>query len=364
LSRFRPHIFVPALSVYIPSILDTLIGPSPALRVAAAHALGGFVIGITDPSLDSESLITNISPTIQSALTQREPSEKMFTTVPRALNTALRSQSASHPGLSPYWAISAIASLIILAGPALLVDRHLLMVFRSFLETGTYGKLRVRTASLALWGPLVWTWLKWRHSDYLIAAGESTDNEELDNVKSMFSELLKSTAHTSCGPAFIGALLGPTSGSCKRLDLIQCLLQIGDMASKCGSSTELAIQFLERLVDVKEAKEAEQSSDTWNEDFVEKLIPRRLLSVAPGLLSQEVTAPHLHAILSSLPRIDDVRPLSMEERNLPSVWMRTKDAWLKCIEQLSFSPDDLSVPVRSISYFVAHLSDWFVFRTV
>ncbi|KAH8113541.1 hypothetical protein DFH11DRAFT_1599209 [Phellopilus nigrolimitatus] len=336
LSLFKPEIFIPGFEAHLSSVLENLLAPSHALRVQAAHALGGFVQGITQPGVDSDDLLRDISPRVAHFFSLNSPSS-----ICRTLGAALRTTEPAHHGQGPFWAISVLTSFIILFGPALLKDRQLFMNFRATIDFGLNSKKKVvRAATSTLWGPLIWVWQKWRGSVSVSKKDEEGEDDaaEREEVKAYFSQMLRSTTHLPIGISFIGALLGGSHSTCQRQDLLMAFYNLGSSAKQGGDSTPRALELLDRLINSREDGEFYTG---WSNRFLTKLIPSPLLSVSPGLLTTEMGGPALGQLVESImahqPNYDDVRPLADEERRLPSVWTRAKDAWIMCLEQLEMS---------------------------
>ena len=342
MSIYKPAIFVPALAIYLTAVIDLLIAPSCVLRVLAAHALGGYALAITNLDHDFTELLNDLSPVVQNAFLERVPEEKSETTLLRALRTAIKSPTTVHPGQGPFWAISVLASIIILVGPALLKDPALIILLKNLIQGGMQTKRKVvRGVTENLLGPLIWSWSTWRHSRHLQSADDSLDLEDQEEAKASFQKLLQLLTKQPIGSVFIGSLMGPNQQSCRQQDLLHAIYHTGEMASMGGYAAERALQILDRLVN---AREDESFYNSWEKKFVGNLIPPILFSVAPGLLTVEVGSPLITAITNSLPKVDDIRPLSLEERRMKVVWLRARDAWMSCLGQLSLPTNDPSPP--------------------
>ncbi|THH07269.1 hypothetical protein EW145_g3491 [Phellinidium pouzarii] len=344
LSLYKPAIFVPGFELYLASILDNLIAPSCVLRVQAAHALGGFVLGIMQPGLDFDDLLRTISPRVVEFFLRKEAGPNSQSIIVRTLRASLRASEPTHHAQGPFWAISVLASLVVLFGPALLKDSQLLEVFRATIDISLRTKKKVvRMMSSTLWGPLIWVWQKWRGSVDILGKDEDTEQEvaEREKVKTCFSHMLRLTTHLPIGLSFISALLGDSHASCQRQDLLMALFELGVIARRGSDMTSRAIVLLDRLIN---AREDSEFFENWSSVFLGKLIPISLLSVSPGLLTTDMNSPGLisavDTIVSQQPNIEDVRPLSDEERRLPIVWTRAKDIWIGCLEQLQLQEDE------------------------
>lgn len=319
------------------------------MRVLAAHALGGYALAMADREHDFTELMSNLSPVIQNAFLEKEPADKTSVTLVHAIRIAFRSPLTVHAGQSPLWAVSVLASIIILIGPALLKDGVLIAQLKTLIQGGLCSTSKVRHATESLLGPLVWSWRKWRHSSHLYNADERRGSEEIEEVKSSFQKLLGLMTMSPVGTIFVGSLLGGSQESCQQQDRLHAIYHTGLMGDKGGYSTERALAILDRLVN---AKEDDAFYTSWESKFVDKLTPPLLFSVAPGLLTVEAGDPLLKSFASVLPKVDDIRPLSSEERQMKQVWIRSRDAWMTCLRQLSLSADDPSPPPDVVDIWV------------
>lgn len=352
MSLYRPAIFVPIFHVYLTTLLEALLVPSCALRVLAAHALGGFVLSITRSGNDFKDLLLDASRTASDFFLRKEPETTSQSTILRALRTALRTTEPTHHAQGPFWAISVLASMVVLLGPSLMKDRQLLVAFRGTIDIGLKAKKRiVRAITSTLWGPLIWVWQTWRwsmdnQSEYMDEQDDSASESE--KVRACFSTMIRMTTHLPIGVSFIGALLGNCHTSCRREDLLLALYELNASARQGGESTQRALELLDRFAN---SREDADFYERWTESFLGKLVPRQLLSVSPGLLTLDTTAlalkPTIESIIAAQPTYTDVRPFSDEEKCVPGVWTRLKDAWISCIEQLEMSENDV-IPVSSI----------------
>ncbi|KAL5524821.1 hypothetical protein ACEPAF_9967 [Sanghuangporus sanghuang] len=345
LSIYRPVIFIPILHIYLTTLLESLLTPSNVLRVLAAHALGGFVLGLIQAKDDFEDVLLEISPVVSEFFLRKTPQENSQTTILRTLRTALRNAEPSHHAQGPFWATSVLASLTVLLGPALLRERQLLVEYRATIDIGLKARKRIVRAIIStIWGPLIWVWQRWRASVNEVSVDsddQSEDASEQEKVKKCFSAMLRMTVHLPVGIAFIGALLGEHHDNCRQDDLHFALFQLGMSARQGGESAQRALELLDRLVN---SREDEGFYEHWTENFLEKLVPSSLLSVSPGLLTVDISvvalSPVVESIVAVQPSPVDVRPLADEEKCAPGVWTRIKDAWILCIEQLEMSEND------------------------
>lgn len=347
LSLYKPSIFVPGMEHYISSVLEGLLAPSCALRVQAAHALGGLSMAIARSGSEFDDFIRNVSPCVVDFFLRKD-NEGSTTTILRTLRTTLRTSEPIHHAQGPLWAISVLASLIVLFGPALLRNYELLTTFRDITTVGIKSKkLAFRTAVTALWGPLIWTWQKWRNTPDINELTECGSEQELEAVKIEFSQLLMKMNHTPIGVLLYGTMLGDSHETCQRMDMLQIFVQLAETVRRHkGELTSAVLAVLERMVNTREDDEFYAG---WLKKNQKRLIPQQLFSVSPGLLTTEmnmtVLGPMVENIVMQMSNVDDIRPLAEEERCLKPVFGKALDVWDACLEQLQLCENE-PVPVR------------------
>ena len=274
-------------------------------------------------------------------------------TILKTLRTTLRTSEPVHHAQGPLWAVSVLASLTVLFGPELLRNYELLTTYRDILTIGTKSKKHAfRTAITTIWGPLIWTWQKWRNTPDINELTEFQTEHELESVKTEFSQLLMKMNHTPIGVLMYGTMLGDSHENCQRMDLLQVFVQLADTVRRHkGELTSAVLAVLERLVNTREDNEFHAS---WLGKCQKRLIPQQLFSVSPGLLTTEmnlaVLGPMVESIIIQMSNVDDIRPLADEERCLKQVFGKALDVWDACLEQLQLTEHE-SAPVCCMAFF-------------
>lgn len=347
---YQPSTFVPAFIDLLPSILSNLLAPTLALRTQACHALGGFVIGCT--SIPQSYLHTRISSHVATYLTTMPPVNKNASPVKtspdppivRTLRTTLGATEPLHVAQGPVWALSVIASLVVLLGPALCSDVKLTRVISALLALSMQHK----KSSVRALGCLMWRCVSWVYFQPALPGdedGESEVDQEQGNspirakqaaVRETYWKLVKSVVDLSAGVATIAGLVGDESNGDDGLRRTLVLLKL--MIVKGGQTCSDAIETVKRLVSL-------ETSDTeWN---TSKLIPHSLFSAIPGLLTVEFKG-LVHAvrpIFDQTPTFEDIRSLTREEISKDWVFEGLVEIWrdaLGCLEMF----DEAETPVR------------------
>lgn len=334
LSQYQPDIFVPGFASIISPVLELLLAPQLTLRVQAAHALGGLVLGITKRDQD-RAVLDTIASAVSDFVLRREPlpGSQPGTTIIRTLRATLKSITAVHHAQGPFWALSVLASLIVLAGPELLRDRRLLMEFRAVLELGLSQKKILKVLTASLWGPLLWVWRARGDADESDENLSDTEETEREQARAHFRKVLQMSASLPNGVAFAAALLNNGPQSTTPANVLTMLVDLDASARAGGADTDYALGVLERLTAPADIF-PEEFFANWAAEFDLKLLPRPFFAVSPGLLTTEFDqiSPIVQEMLAHQPGLADMRPLMGEERRITRVWVMLKDAWVHCIE--------------------------------
>lgn len=395
LCTHHPESFVPAFlsSEFLPALLETLIAPALALRLHAAHAVGGLALAITqfETCVELRRALNLISPTVMEFFLRKQPAADLGsqTTILRAIRSVLSNQfsdsSMSHHAQGPFWGLSVLLSLIILLGPATMTQLTVLKELKEALDLGLKNKKRcVRMIATSCWGGLAWTWRTWRHclpSEESMVDPESEGDAQRSlqsaqakarilRARETFEKVLCLFSSGTFGISIVGILLGhPTGESISRSeqqDIIRALGYLEKSGRDGGDSTPRVLDALDRLVNARGVEVVGADADEdWEGNFAAKLAPRSMLSVYPGILSTDLTpffqtagqpsspggaaslSAMIEAIVKQQPNVEDLRAFSEAERKNGLVWKRTRDVWLGCIEWLQLGVDE-AVPVSLI----------------
>ena len=304
-------------------------------------------MAIARSGAEFDNFLRDVSPTVAEFFLRNDSDAgKHQPTILKTLRTTLRTSEPVHHAQGPLWAISVLASFTVLLGPALLRNYELLTTYRDVVCISFKSKkLIFRSAIAMLWGPLIWTWRKWRGTpDISRLDGEEPD--ELEVVKEEFSQLLMRMNHTPVGILLYGTLLGDSDKTCSQMDLLHVFVQLADTVRRYkGDLTSAVLAVLERLLNTREDDEFHAN---WEEKCQMRLIPQQLFSVSPGLLtadmSTNVLGTMIENIVTQMSRIDEMRPLSEEEKRSRPIFTKALDVWNACLEQLQLAENE-GIPV-------------------
>ncbi|KAG0704222.1 hypothetical protein DFH29DRAFT_912360 [Suillus ampliporus] len=336
LSVYQPSTFVPAFTELLPSILANLLAPTLLLRTQACHALGGFVLACV--SIPQSSLHVRISKAVATFLTTppRSSSPRKTPTKPsldpiivRTLRTTLNALEPQHAAQGPVWALSVIASFIVLLGPAVYMDIKLTRVISALLQLAVRNKKSsVRGLACVTWRCVAWAYFRSPPSTVSNDENDVQDSNDRDVelLRENYWKLLKSITDMGAGVSTVAALLGHDAEDedrlRKALTLVKTMIRKGGQT--CGDGMEIA----RILVNF------ENTGENWS---MNKLLPHSLFSSNPGLLTAEykTLAGAVRPIMEECPQMSDVRSLTRDELSCGWVFDELIHIWrsgLACLE--------------------------------
>jgi hypothetical protein len=349
----------------IQPILDTLMSPIPPLRIAAAHALGGLVIGIESSKMEfGESILQETAPVVAEFIVGSQKSRNtpsnmnlrlnlssspekenktIFSPIVTTLKTAIKCTELTSHAQGPYWALCVLASFIVLGGPALHTNPRLIGTVYHLLQCGIKTRKRaIRAMTSTLWGPLLWNWRRWK--DELTPDDSSSDEYARDwnRARYTFWKTLQVGAALPTGHAFFASLLGSEEAECSEEDLALLFEEVKNVVKIGGDTTIGMLDMLEKML-TPTTNAVFPPPDTWNRTFTSKLLPNALFSVTPGLLTTDTAASIIQAvefIMCSIPDIFDVRPLTNVEKRRVGVWKTCKEVWVESLRHLALETDE------------------------
>ncbi|KAG2037799.1 hypothetical protein BDR03DRAFT_896321 [Suillus americanus] len=344
LSMYQPSTFVPAFTELLPSILTNLLAPTLLLRTQACHALGGFALACV--SIPQSSLHVRISKAVAAFLTttQRSSSPRKTPTKPsldpiivRTLRTTLNALEPQHAAQGPVWALSVIASFIVLLGPAVYLDVRLTRIISALLQLAVRNKKSsVRGLACVTWRCVAWSYFRPPPSTGSNDKDDVQDvnDKDVELLRENYWKLLKSITDMGAGVSTVAALLGDDSEDedrlRKTLTLVKAMIKKGGQT--CGDGMEIArilVSF-------------ENTGENWT---MNKLLPHSLFSSNPGLLTAEykTLASAVRPILEECPQMSDIRSLTRDELSCSWVFDDLIHIWrsgLGCLEL----PEDSGTP--------------------
>ncbi|KAH7921313.1 hypothetical protein BV22DRAFT_1132369 [Leucogyrophana mollusca] len=350
LSIYQPSTFIPAFTELLPSILANLLASTLVLRTQACHALGGFVLGSI--ALPPSYIHTRISNMVSTFLTtpststspRKSPSNPSDPVIIRTLRTTLNAVEPAYCAQGPVWALSVLASFIVLLGPAVCTDVQLTRIVSALLQLSMRNKKSsVRGLACLLWRCVAWSYFR---SPLVRSSEEEGEDEREDDVdekeanlaRDNFWRLVKSVVDMGAGVSTVAALLADCDDEdrlMKALALVKAMIKKGGQT--CGDGMEIVKLFVS----------FEASEEAWH---INKLLPPSLFSASPGLLTADFTslAASVKPIFEECPQLSDVRSLTREELSKDWVFDEVVDIWRSGIGCLEI-PDDSGTPSEIIA---------------
>lgn len=357
MSLHQPTTFIPAFAELLPSILANLLAPTLGLRTQACHALGGFVLGCV--SLPSSSLHVRISSIVSTFLTTSAATSPRRSSVKpaaepgiiRALRTTLNTIDPQHVAQGPVWALSVLASLIVLLGPLVCTDVRLDRIVSALLTLAMRNKKSsVRALASLLWRCVTWAYLRPPLELYPEGGGSHEvvgGEQDTQLARESYWKLVKSVVDMGTGVSTVAALLGDDWDDEDRLR--KALRLVKAMINKGGQTTLDAIDIAKILVDY------ENTGRPWS---INKLLPHSLFSSNPGLLTADykTLSTAVKPIFDECPQVNDIRPLTRDQLSRDWVFNELIEIWRATLGCLKLS-DDRSLPVRFISLYNSSLTN-------
>lgn len=358
LSIYQPSTFVPAFTELLPSILSNLLAPTLALRTQACHALGGFVLGVT--AVRRSYLHTRISRAVSTfIMTVPPPLKRASATAPpspiksndsiivRTLRTTLQGTEPSHVAQGPVWALSVLASFVVLLSAELYANIKLARTIYGLLSIAIrHKKSSVRALACMVWRCVTWVYIQPPLPPHPDEESEVEPDEDpimaKETAREHFWKLLKSVVDLQAGVTTIAGLLGSEDSNEDALKRSFSLLRL--MMDKGGRTCHDAVETLQQMVSL------EEPSGEWDSN---RLLARSLFSSMPGLLSVEFTnlAQVVQPMYSDTASILDVRPLTGNEMTKDWVFDELIELWKYSIHMVEMF-EEAEVPVSRVLFLV------------
>lgn len=379
---FYPPIFVPAFSDILPSVFAQLLAPTVALRLQACHALGGFAFGLA--SLPPSAVHSRVAGLVALYLTKAPlgtPSKKPASPtkdplIIRTLRTTLAATEPKHPAQGPVWALTLLASFIIMLGSQVFLDERVTKVITVMLGLAMrHPKSSVRALVCLIWRCM--TWAYFRPLPVKLSMPDDEDDEDTaveeeleytDEEKEQLRrhlvanwKVMRTVLDMGAGVSTVCALLG--SGTTAAFDaeegLERALALLKEMACKGASTCKEALDALAALVCSAAAGTTtsvfdvpESLDDDWEWNPM-KLLPLGLFSANPGLLTVEygALAQNVRPLFSDCAHVEDVRTLSRDELSMDWVFDAVIEIWKQGLGSFVCTWDS-ELPVRFVLAFM------------
>lgn len=349
LAIFQPATFLPAFLPLMPSILSNLLAPTLALRTQASHALGGLVIGLISLPVTpiTHTMHGRISETVSDFLTAPTSPTKSKLSSPskdpviiRTLRTTLQATDPQQAAQGPVWALTVLASLIVLLGSRLYTDLRLSKNITALLSlTMRHKKSSIRGLGCLVWRCFTWVWFQRPFADE--DDGEGCE-EKSQQTRETYWRVVKSCVDVGAGVATIAALLHDDTNmededaTFRRvLEVMKCMIKKGGQT--CGE----AMDILKNFVTFDPSVESD-----WTHN---KLLPHSLFSALPGVLTAEYKSlvGAVKPIFEQCPQLEDVRALTREEVAKGWLFDELVEIWRKGLAHLEL-PEDCGTPVEVV----------------
>lgn len=257
----------------------------------------------------------------------------------RTLRTTLNTVDPHHVAQGPVWALSVLASLIVLLGPLVCTDVRLTRIVSALLSLAMRNKKSsVRALASLLWRCVAWAYIQPPLELYPEdGEGHEVVGGEQDTVlaRESFWKIVKSVVDMGTGVSTVAALLGDDWDDEDRLR--KALRLVKAMLNKGGQTTLDAIDIAKILVS------CENNGKSWSSN---NLLPHSLFSSNPGLLTADYKSlsTAVKPIFDECPQLKDIRPLTRDQLSKDWVFNELIEIWratLGCLE----IPDNCSLPV-------------------
>ncbi|KDR82377.1 hypothetical protein GALMADRAFT_237655 [Galerina marginata CBS 339.88] len=348
LCTYLPDVFVPAFTPLLPSILSNLLASTFNLRTQACHALGGFANAST--SVPLSTVHTRISNTVTTYLTTTPPPSAKSPTKPteapivRTLRTTLGCVDPPHVAQGPVWALSVLASFVVLLHSRLSVDPRVNRILSSLLGLGMrHKKSSVRALCCIVWRPVIWAYFQ----PPLPVNSEDEDEQDVkdaekvspDQVKKVYLRVMMSVVEMQTGISTIAALLGEETTTGEE-PLRQCLEVLQNMATKPQPTCADAIEAMRHMTTLSSS--GRDAVDAWDANL---LLPKGLFSSNPGLLTAEFKnlSTAVRPLFDQVAMFQDIRYLTREEMSRSWVFNGILNAWKTALGNVDMF-DDSEVP--------------------
>lgn len=242
------------------------------------------------------------------------------------------------------WALSVLASLIVLLGPAVCTDIRLIRIVSALLSLAMRNKKSsVRALASLLWRCVAWSYVQPQVDPYSEGdEGHEAVGGEQDAVlaRESFWKIVKSVVDMGTGVSTVVALLGDDFDDDDRLR--KALRLVKAMLNKGGQTTLDAIDIARILVS------CENNGKSWSSN---NMLPHSLFSSMPGLLTADYKSlsTAVKPIFDECPQLNDIRPLTRDQLSRDWVFSELAEIWratLGCLE----IPHDYPLPVSPIDW--------------
>ena len=303
------------------------------------------MLGLT--SIPLSTIHTQVSRAVTAYITtavhspgKKSPEKPTEAAILRTLKTTLATEEPEHVAHGPVWALSVLASFIVLLGSRISEDIRVNKIISCLLAMGLrHKKSSVRALGCLLIRPLAWVYFQ------PPLPVESDDESEVDDevrvqrkeARRIHFKILQSAVECTAGISTIGALLGEELSDDNTLRRSIEILQ--HMAARPGKTCEDAMDVMQCMIARNNGTDYAWSSSL--------LLPKSLFSSFPGLLTADYKTlkEAVEPVFEQVSTAEDIRCLTPEEMSSPWVFKELMRTWWIVLGNLhTFNGSEL--PVR------------------
>jgi hypothetical protein len=331
----------------LPTILPHLTSLSPVLRDATVDALSAFALAaLHHPTSPPLALFEHMEAFVNSQ-TSRRKSADASQRLPAVMEAALVDHSEKQPGTGRAWAVSVLASIVILSGPGLFSQPRLIKLLGralSALSVDGRGRRIREPQDLArhagVWRCIIWAFAGLprrgaRTPDE--TADASADDDRGTRDKAFLFVKSNSGLHTGIGTSLVACLLErcPDEAGCEDADIEKACEVVQDMLQSPNKRTCREGQRV--LFHILDGVAPASTEPEWNKP---RLVPRTLL-VARCLKADDPSRFDEDHV-----QLEDVRKL--EQSEVAIGWAALIRLWTTCVQSSFSTGKALSVRCHSL----------------
>lgn len=285
------------------------------------------MLGLT--SIPLSTIHTQVSRTVAAYITTaihspgKKSSEKPTdAAIFRTLKTTLATENPEHVAHGPVWALSVLASFIVMLGSRISEDIRINKIISYLLAMGLrHKKSSVRALGCLLIRPL--TWVYFQPPLPVDSDEESEVDDEIrvqrKEARRIHFKILQDAVECTAGISTIGAFLGEQLSGDNPLGCSIEILQ--HMAAKPGKACEDAMDVMQCMIARNNGADYAWSSSL--------LLPKSLFSSFPGLLTAEYKSlkEAVEPVFEQVSTAEDIRCLTPEELSTAWVFKELMRTW-------------------------------------
>ena len=283
---------------------------------------------------------------------KKSPEKPTDAAILRTLKTTLTTEDPGHVAHGPVWALSVLASFIVLLGSRISEDIRINKIISCLLAMGLrHKKNSVRALGCLLIRPLAWVYFQ---PPLPVDSDEESevDDEvrvERKEARRIHFKVLQNAVECTAGVSTIGAFLGEEQAGDNPLGRSIEILQ--QMAAMPGKTCEDAMDVMQCMIARNNGADC-----TWSSSL---LLPKSLFSSFPGLLTADYKSlkDAVEPIFEQVSTAEDIRCLTPEEMSTPWVFKELMRTWWIVLRN-SHMFDGSELPVRFKFCICSQMCSW------